>query len=215
MGAALTIGLAGPRLMAGVTEAPMEDAVAALAASPSTPAAEAVRRILAVTEHAAAIHSTAATWSAIGLLDLKESLAVGPATPSGRAALDASINAHRKALALDPADAYAWTRLVQAMLMRDGAQAKGLEPVLTAAVAASPYDSRLVVARADVGLAAWNRLSERGHALIGRQIRVAAAQSPTALATIARDRFALHRVLTLLEDEPRLLERFAYAYSQR
>ena len=211
--ATVIIALAWPRLVAGVIEAPVEDAVASLSGPAPVPD-DMVRRALAIKEQVAAVHPTAKTWADIGLMRLREAMQLGPSTSGGRAALEASFIAHRQALSLDPGGAYAWTRLAQTLLARDGISADDLGAVLSVAVAASPYDSRLVIARVDIALAAWDHLSDPVRALMDKQIHIAADQSPTALAAAARNRFALAKVLDLLESDPILLKRFAYAYGR-
>lgn len=211
--AALAV-LAWPRLIAGVAEAPFEGALLSL--SGPVPASDSiVRRIVAAKERAAGVHATAKTLADIGLLDLREAMRLGPLTPEGKAALEASVIAHRRSLALDASNAYVWTRLAQGSLVRDGAAAADrLAAILPSAVDAAPYDAELVIARVDVALAAWDRLPDSVRSLMVRQIHIAADQSPTLLADIAQRRLALARLLDVLSDDPRLLKRFALAYSR-
>lgn len=210
--AALAV-LAWPRLIAGVAEAPFGDALLSLS-GPAPPSDSVVRRIAAAKERAAGAHATAKTFADIGLLDLREAMRLGPLTPEGKAALEASLVAHRRSLALDASNAYVWTRLAQGLLVRDGVAADRLAAILPSAVDAAPYDAELVIARVDVALAAWDRLPDRVRSLMVRQIHIAADQSPTLLADVAQRRLALARLLDVLSDDPRLLKRFALAYSR-
>lgn len=207
-----TIALAWPRLIAGVSDDPMEETLHSL--TTPNPAPELViQHMLAVKEQVTKVHATAKILADIALLSLRESLRVGPLTDEGKAALEASIAAHEKSLRYDPRNAYVWTRLGQALFVRDGASAENLGQVLETAVTFAPYDSRLVVARVDMSLAAWEQLSGATRSLMENQIHIAANQSPTALASLSRDRFALSRVTEILGDDPILLKRFIYAYA--
>jgi len=206
------ITLAWPRLIVGISDGQLNETLHSL--SSASPASEqAVKHMLALKEQSVRVHGNAKTWADIGLLQLREALELGPLTADGKTALEASIASHQTALTFDPRNAYVWTRLGQDFLVRDGATAEKLGSILETAVQFAPYDSRLVVARVDISLAAWDQLSESVHKLMNDQIHIAASQSPTALANLARERYALTRVTELLADSPALLKRFVYAYA--
>jgi hypothetical protein len=203
---------AWPRLIVGASEGPLEETLHSLS-SPNPPSEAAVKRMLALKEQSVDAHGNAKTWADIGLLQLREALLEGPLTADGKTALEQSIAAHVASLTFDPRNAYVWTRLGQDYLVRDGAAAEKLGVILETAVRFAPYDSRLVVARIDMALAAWDQLDGPIHAIMNSQIHIAASQSPTALANLVRERFALNRVTDLLSDDPALLKRFVYAYA--
>lgn len=210
---AATITMAWPRLIAGVSEGPLEETLRTLSGSKSV--SDTVgRHVLAVKERVASVHPNSKTWADIGYLQMRASMELGPLTENGKPDLDASIMAHHKSLDLEPGNAYVWTRLAQDLIVRDGPTTENLGPILQTAVNFSPYDSRLVLARVDIALLSWNQLSDETRNIMAGQIHLAAAQSPTSLARIARDRFALTRIINLLSDDPTLLKRFIYAYSR-
>lgn len=204
--------LAWPRLIVGASEGPLDEIFHSLSSANPAPEA-AVKRMLALKEQSALMHGSAKIWADIGYLQLRESLQAGPLTENGKAVLNASIASHWKALTFDPRNAYVWTRLGQDLLIRDGATAESLGFIIDTAIRFAPYDSRLVIARVDLSLAAWDQLSDPIHELMNNQIHIAASQSPTALANLARERFALTRVTDFLADDPNLLKRFVYAYA--
>jgi len=206
-----TIALAWPRLISGVAEAPFQQIV--LASPSAVPSSEGVvRRTIAAKEKAVSVSGSGRTWADIGMLRLREATQAGLASPEGRVALDASIDAHRRALALEPSQAFVLTRLAQGVLMRDGPGDPLVPVILAAAIEAAPYDSNLVVARVNIALAAWDFLQPGLQAAVQEQIHIAADQAPTGLAEAAARWFAFQRILVTLGDDPRLLKRFAYAY---
>ena len=204
--------LAWPRLLVGASEGPLDETFHSLS-SPNPPSEEAVSRMLALKEQSVLVHGSAKTWADIGFLQLREALKLGPLTEDGKSKLEASIDSHRTALTFDPRNAYVWTRLGQDLLVRDGPTAEKLGPILETAVLFAPYDSRLVIGRVDISLAAWDQLTDPIKKLMNGQIHIAASQSPTALAKLTRERYALARVTDLLADDPVLLKRFVYAYA--
>lgn len=206
-----TIILAWPRLIAGATEGPLEETLQSLL-GPNPAADSMVQRVLAVKEQVVLIHPNSKTWADIGFLRMRKSMELGTQTKDGKLELEESIAAHRAALNFEPGNAYVWTRLAQDLLVRDGAGTDGLGSILETTVRFSPYDSRLVLARVDMALAAWGQLPDATRALMNGQIHLAASQSPTALAKLTRQRFALNQMIDLLSDDPKLLKRFIYAY---
>lgn len=204
--------LAWPRLIVGAGEGPLDETFHSLSGVNPAPDV-AVKHLLALKEQSALMHGSAKIWGDIGFLQLREALQSGPLTDDGKAMLDASIDSHRKALAFNPRNAYVWTRLGQDLLVRDGPTAEKLGFIIDTSVRFAPYDSRLVIARVDLSLAVWDQLNDPVRDLMNHQIHIAAGQSPTALANLARERFALARVTDLLADDPTLLKRFVYAYA--
>lgn len=204
---------AWPRLIAGVAEAPFQDTLAP-APNAAPPAEAAIRRAAAAKEKAASIYDNGRTWADVGLFRLREAIALGTASLEGRAALDASIAAHRRALAVEPSQAFVLTRLAQGILMRDGADDPLIPVLLAAAIDAAPYDSTLVVPRIGIALAAWDFLQPELRESVQRQIHIAADLAPGELAAAAARGFAFQRIVVMLGDDPALLKRFAFAYSR-
>lgn len=211
--AVATAVLSWPRLIGAVVEAPFENVVLSLQGDASR-ADTFARRAAAAKEHAASVHETAHGWADIGLIRQREATRAGLATAEGRAALDASLAAHRRALELEPAQAFVLTRLAQGMLMRDGPENPRVPLILDAAIKAAPYDPNLVVARVTIALAAWDFLDPDLQAVVADQIHIAADQAPADLAAAAAQWLAFPRVVLILGDDPRLLKRFAFAYTR-
>lgn len=210
--ALFVITLALPRLIASVTEGPFEDTMRSIS-GPNPPPETVIHRVMEVKERSAAAHPTSKTLGDIGFLHLREAIRISAASIAGGQELDASIAAHRSSLTLSPYNAYVWTRLGQDILAKNSEEASSLGAILEMAVAAAPYDSRLVIARVDIGIAAWEKLSDDQKVLINNQIHIAARQSPTALANLARQRLSLMLVVDVLSDDSVLIKRFLYAYA--
>jgi len=139
----------------------------------------------------------------LGLLRLMAADRAGLASATGRADLARAAEAHRRALARAPAQAYVWTRLARIDFLRDGPTA-ALGPVLAMAVAGAPDDSALRPARLDLAFLAWRRLDAASRAALAGDIARAAATDPLALARLARRRYAIAILRDALAQRPGL-----------
>lgn len=126
----------------------------------------------------------------LGLLWLTAANRAGLESAAGRADLSRAAEAHRRALARAPAQAYVWTRLARIDFLRDG-PTPALGPVLALAVASAPDDPALRPARLDLAFLAWRRLDAASRATLADDIAGAAAADPLALARLARRRYAI------------------------
>ncbi len=148
---------------------------------------------LAITaqRHALARARDARAAADLGLLELVK------AERAGGDWLAAAIADHRRALALSPAQPYAWARLARAELL-----ARGPDPVvgrlLVMSARTAPADRRLIFARLDLAFASWRRLDAADAAALGADIARAAALDLRRLVALARKRGALAPVRAAL-----------------
>ena len=142
-------------------------------------------------------------WAALGLLHFIEARNAGLATDDGRARLEESITADRRAVSLSPGQAYAWTRLAHAELLRHGPNPR-VAPLLERAIAQAPYDPALVFDRLELGFLAWRQIDPARREMLAEQVRFAAAISAERLAVLSRDRYAMTAVREALKEIPEL-----------
>lgn len=148
-------------------------------------------------------------WASLGLLHFSEARRIGLATISGRAKLEQSILADRRAVSLSPGQAYAWTRLVHAELLRRGPNPR-IAPLLRRAIAQAPYDPALVFGRLELSFLAWRHLDPALRERVAEQVRFAASIAPRRLAALSRERYAMMTVRNALADTPNLRRKVDY-----
>jgi hypothetical protein len=205
MGVAL-IALSAPRLAAAVLDLPARPIIATARSGAAVPphlraiAAEARRSSLEWI-------SDGPGWADLGYLHLLE--AERSADPARAPEFARAVLAHRRALALSPAQAYAWTRLAYLELVAGGHDA-GVFLVL--AVAAAPYDDHLVFDRLDLAISLWLDLDGGQRALVTGQIRFAAEVHAGKLARLAQRRRAVALVRAALAPGTSLRDKFEAAY---
>ena len=124
----------------------------------------------------------------------------------GRGLLDRSIGAHRRGLALSPAQTYAWARLAHAELVREGPGPR-IGPLIELSIVTAPYNYALVFRRLELCFMAWRQLDDRMRALVAKQVRFAASYKPRRLAKLAKQRYAISIVRAALADVPDLRDR--------
>ena len=125
----------------------------------------------------------------------------------GRAFLDESVAAHRRGLALSPAQTYAWARLAHAELLRDG-PAPRLGPLLELSIVTAPYNRALVFQRLELCFTVWRQLDDRVRARVAEQVRFAARYELRRLAKMAKRRYATGVARAALAGVPDLRHRF-------
>ena len=145
-------------------------------------------------------------WASLGLLRFTEARRAGLASDEGRAKLEQSIAADRRAVALSPGQAYAWTRLAHAELLRYGPTPR-VAPLLRRAIAQAPYDPALVFGRLELSFLAWRHLDPALRDMVAEQVRFAAGIAPKRLAVLSRERYAMTAVRDALADTPELRRR--------
>ena len=194
------VGLATPHLFAGFAELP------------ARPILEELRKGATLDDRYLEIAADSKTtslgwtaegrgWTSLGLLRFAQARRDGLATKSGRAKLEQSIMADRRAVSLSPGQAYAWTRLAHAELLRFGPNPR-VAPLLMRAIAQAPYDPALVFGRLEISFLAWRHLDPATRERVAEQVRFAASIAPKRLAVMARERYAMTAVRAALADTP-------------
>lgn len=210
------IALAVPRLVSGITLAPHGETVARLGTLERLPmppqpalyaAAESRRMALMAVK-------SGKSYAELGALQIAQARVAGFGSRAGGVLLDHAIGTLRASLALSPAQPYVWTQLALAVYAREPAN-ENLPRLIRFATEMAPYEPRLVVRRADLGLAAWDRLDDPTRGLIAAQIRLAASHAPLALADAARRSGRFNTVRAVVDDNPALLRNFLSAYLRR
>ncbi len=202
------VGLAAPHLAAGFAELP------------ARPVLEELRKGAALNDRYFEIAADSKTaslgwsaegrgWAALGLLRFTEARRAGLATISGRAKLEQSVMADRRAVSLSPGQAYAWTRLAHAELLRRGPNPR-VAPLLERAIAQAPYDPALVFGRLELSFLAWRHLDPALRDMVAEQVRFAASIAPKRLAAMSRERYAMTAVRDALVDTPQLRRQVDY-----
>ncbi len=204
---ALLLVLAGPRALEAVALLPGNATVEKV--RQGSPTDRAKLEAAAATRRAANRRVTSApSWAEEGLIDARLASLAGTASAEGRAFLEASIEAHRAAVALNPAAPYEWARLARAHLLRGGrgpSAAVSLEMSVRTGAYANPD---LVFARVEMGLIVWRRSTDELRDLLAEQIRVAARTDLPRLAGIARRTYGGVFVRETLKPDPAVLARF-------
>ena len=117
--------------------------------------------------------------------------------------------ADRRAVALSPGQAYAWTRLAHAEILLFGPSPR-MAPLLNRAIAQAPYNPGLVFVRLELSFLAWRHLDPATRERVAEQVRFAAGFRPKRLAVLARERYAMTAVREALADTPELRRQVDY-----
>ena len=144
-------------------------------------------------------------WGWLGLLAFLQAQGRGFGDDA-RALLDVSIAAHRRGLALSPAQTYAWARLAHAELLRKGPSPQ-LGKWLALSMVSAPYEKRLVFQRLELCFLVWRQLDDRVRARVAEQVRFAARYKLGRLAKLAKRRYVTGIVRAALVDVPDLRHR--------
>ncbi|MFQ5958215.1 MAG: hypothetical protein ACE5LF_02490 [Alphaproteobacteria bacterium] len=202
--------LAGPRAAAGLAALPARPVIAELRSG----AAVAPRFVaVALDSESAALEwiDDGRAWADLGLLHWARGQSGGFSGDHGRAALERAIAIDRRGLALSPAQAYVWTRLAHAELLRRG-PAPRLGPLLELAIVAAPFDRRLTFPRLELCFTVWRQLDPAVHDIVARQVRFAARLRPERLAALAKRRYATGIVREALAETAELRGAFDAAF---
>ncbi|HXV23429.1 MAG TPA: hypothetical protein VED46_04140 [Alphaproteobacteria bacterium] len=152
-------------------------------------------------------HGGANERSALAILRFRLALALGVATPGGRAVLESAREAAREALIGTPADPYLWAQLAEAERMLEG-PGPGFVAALMRSIATGPFEPSLTPFRAAMGLESWAQLQTTEREQIAEQVRVAAVLEPDRLRRAVTDPLRLRIVAEILEGRPELYARF-------
>lgn len=206
---ALGLLLGVPQFMAGLYLGPHDDTLRDIAAGRPVP--DAVRARTAESREAALRWvASGGALSDLAVLRLTQVASTPVLSPARRGIVADAIALQRRALALSPADAYGWTRLVQARAIA-AAPVRVIEPELRMAVARAPNASHLLDMRLNIALLYWRGLDEASRADTAGEVRRAALWSPELLARLARRRDLDAEIVRMLEGYPLRAARFAYA----
>ena len=202
------VWLATPRIVAAIAELPARPVISELRSGERL---EPRYLEIAAKSQAAALRWVAdgRGWAGLGLIRFIEARRLGLAGDEGRAALDQSLAAHRRAVSLSPEQAYVWSRLAHAELLRGGPSPR-LGPLLERAIATAPFDPDLVFPRLELCFLTWRQLDPSVRELAAGQVRFAARIAPERLAALARERYAMAAVRDALADTPALRGRVDY-----
>jgi len=210
------LALAGPRFMASAITAPYDQTMRSLADP-----AQAERLSPAVIQAAAFSRARAVrwqdsprAWTDLGALQLEQAEAAGFATEKGRELVGRSLESHRRGLALDPAQPYAWLRLARAEFVLHGVT-PALNPPLQMSVRTAPREPQLVLDRLDLAFTAWPMLDKTTRAMMEEQIVIAARFYERKLAVLARQHQALDILAEALRNEEGLYRRVGFYYRKR
>lgn len=182
--------LAAPRLAAAVVDLPARPVIAALRAGVP----------LDTAETALAAESRAAALALVDDGPARAELALLAARLG-----DDTREALRRALALSPAQGYAWARLARAAALSGAPRAAA---ALALAIRTAPHDPRLRPLRISLGLVLWPRLVPSVRALVAADIAGLAAADAAALVAVARRRHASALVRAALASRPGLAAAF-------
>ena len=207
MGMAL-IALSAPRLVAAVLDLPARPIIATVRAGDEVSpylhaiATEARRSSLEWI-------SDGPGWADLGYLHLID--AERSADPARTPWFDRSVLAHRRALALSPGQAYAWTRMAYLELARGGPNDDAAD-FLELGIRTAPNDRRLAFDRLELAFLLWRDLDGGQREMVMDQIRLTAGVSPGKLARLARSRRAAALVRAALAPGSELRDRFEAIY---
>ena len=207
---ALLVGFAAPHFTAGIADLPARPVLEELRKG----AALTIRYLdIAADSRKASLDwiEDGRGWASLGLLYFSEARRIGLATVSGRAKLEQSVLADRRAVNLSPGQAYAWTRLAHAELLQTGPGPR-IAPLLARAIAQAPYDPALLFGRLELSFLTWRQLDPAVRELVAEQVRFAASIDPKRLAALSRERYAISAVRDALIDTPDLRRRVDYLF---
>lgn len=200
------MAMAVPRIVSGALIWPHEPVLHLIQRGAEIPV-EALVQARRDYEAAIAWHAGAGERATLAIVRLRLALALGTATPGGRAVLESAREAAREALVGTPGDPYLWAQLAEAERMLDGPGPRFIAALMRS-VATGPYEGTLTAFRGALGLEAWEALTAAQRARIADQVRAAAALQPDRLRRAVTDPLRLRLVAEILEGRPDLYSRF-------
>lgn len=210
---ALLLALAVPRFMAATILAPydqtlrdLNDVAKAGAVSPNVINAAVLSR-----ERAIRWQDNPRAWTDLGALQLEQAETVGLTTPQGRELAARSLESHRRGLAIDPAQPFAWLRMAKAELVTTG-MTPALNPLLQMSVRTAPREPQLVLDRLELAFTVWPMLDRTTRAMMDGQVVIAARFYEKKLALMARRHQALDILAEALRNEEGLYRRIGFYY---
>ncbi len=210
---ALLVSMALPRTVGGFALLRGNHVYDALQAGREA-AVDDLERLVESRENALASRNDAALWSELALATLALARALGEDEAARHdALLQASIEAGRQSLRLNPANGYSWVRLAQARVFGTGtdeATVRALEMALRTA----PYDRQIVFPKIELCLLLWSRLDEEMRALARAQMHYALNRDEVRLVKLAKRYLAAPIVRQALSSVPDHLRRFDERYAK-
>lgn len=210
---ALLLALAVPRFMAATILAPydqvlrdLNDVAKASAVSPNVINAAVLSRTRSIRWQ-----DNPRAWTDLGALQLGQAEAAGLITPQGRELAARSVESHRRGLALDPAQPFAWLRMAKAELVTTG-MTPALNPLLQMSVRTAPREPQLVLDRLELAFTVWPMLDRTTRAMMDEQVVIAARFYEKKLALMARRHQALDILAEALRNEEGLYRRIGFYY---
>ncbi len=200
------IALAVPRLLSGAFVFPHEPVIRLVQRGADVPVYQLVEAQRGY-QAAIAWHAGANERATLAILRLRLALAIGVATPGGRAVLESAREAAREALVGTPADPYLWAQLAEAERILEG-PGPNFVAALMRSIATGPYEPSLTPFRAALGLESWAAFQPGERERIADQVRAAVLLEPDRLRRAVTDPLRLRIVAEILEDRPELYARF-------
>ena len=210
---ALLLALAVPRFMAAAISAPYDQVMRDLndVSKASTRSLDVVKAAALSRKRALRWQDNPRTWTDLGALQLEQAEEAGFASPQGRELATRSLESHRRGLALDPAQSFAWLRMAKAELVVDG-MTPALNPLLQMSVRTAPREPQLMLDRLELAFTVWPMLDRTTRTMMEEQVVIAARFYEKKLALMARKHVALDILAEALRDEEGLFRRVGFYY---
>ena len=197
------IAMATPRLVAGLLVAPFDGELREMALGRPVEGQVLLAATLAY-EDALAWHDEANAAGELAGFNYVLAQGLGFGGEAGRAYLERSLAAARRAVAGNPAQPYAWLQMSVALETLEGPSPRSVG-ALVESMRRAPYQPRLAVLRAGLALRAWTLLDAEARALAGLQVLLAARVDAAALAGVVPSPSLWRVVQDILLAEPELL----------
>ncbi len=199
----ILVGMATPRLVAGLLVAPYDDELREMAKGHPVEGQVLAAAGLAY-EDALAWHDEANAAAELAGINYVLARHLGFGGDAGRLYLERTLAAARRAVAGNPALPYAWLQIAIALEALEGPSPKAVAALIQS-MRRAPYQPRLAVLRAGLALKVWPLLDAEARALAGQQVLLAAKVDPAGLAGVVPSP-ALWRVAQdILLTDPALL----------
>lgn len=210
---ALLLALAVPRFMAAAISAPYDQVLRDLndTAKASTVSPNMIKAAVLSRKRAIRWQDNPRAWTDLGALQLEQAETAGLTTPQGRELAALSLESHRRGLALDPAQPFAWLRMAKAELVATG-MTPALNPLLQMSVRTAPREPQLVLDRLELAFTVWPMLDRTTRAMMDEQVVIAARFYEKKLALMARRHQALDILAEALRNEEGLYRRVGFYY---
>jgi hypothetical protein len=178
----ILIGMATPRLVAGLLVAPYDGELREMAKGRPVEGQVLAAAVLAYAD-ALDWHDEANAAGELAGIHYVLARSLGFGSDAGRLHLERTLAAARRAVAGNPAQPYAWLQIAIALEALEGPSTSSVAALLES-MRRAPYQPRLAVLRAGLALRAWTLLDQEARALAALQVLLAAKVDPAALAAV-------------------------------